>query len=113
MERSIFALSQAFAALESNLKSNFGANTRVMAPVKTTKINVFTVSFRRRGLRSGSAQNCIRASQGPKRLINGQGFHSPGRRSPANPPDRPRNTKRRVSDRGFRLWHPSKRSGNR
>jgi hypothetical protein len=55
MERSISALSQVFAAPESNLKSNFCANTGVMATVKTTKINVFTVSFRRRELRSGPA----------------------------------------------------------
>lgn len=63
--RSISALSQAFATPESNLKSNFALNTGVMAPVKTTKINVFTVSFRRGGLRFGPAQNCIRGQTQP------------------------------------------------
>ena len=65
MERSISALSRAFAAPESNLKSNFCANTGVMATVEITKINVFTVFFRPRGLRSGPAQNCIRGQTQP------------------------------------------------
>ena len=109
------ALSQAFATAESNLKSNFCANTGVMATVKATKINVFTVSFRLRGLRSGPAENCIRGQTQPgsQTLINGQGFRLHARRSPANPPDKPGNTKRTVCDRGFRLWHPSKQSDNR